>query len=1383
NDIFAFFISGPGIVGDPALDNQRNIAILPNAEQTVVEINSVNNDTNFEYFRNNQIGQSVEYDGLTSGFLGRKKSLTARADVIPCNTYTLKLAVADRGDNLYDSGVFVSDIRGGAPRAEIDFVSGLDYLVEDCTSISDTLVVTLTNNSDSVVTYDLNVLGTATLDDDYTILGLPDSIEFQPGDNEFVFPITVLSDMVEEGTETIIFNFVIDFGCGSTVVSSLEVLLRDRLEVTINNDADTTIFCAGDGAGLTVQGAQTYLWSPEDIIDDPMGETVFVMPESDTIVQVIGFLENCTDTATIFLQEIDPFIEILNGDTLNFCEGDTIQLLQNNNLENSNLVWVPEFAILDDSPDPLNPLISPLFNVNYVVTSTLEGCSVSDTIFVDVKELVIPEMANDTSICEGYSFQPASAFVPFTPETEYDWTPGIHFADSTDVNSTMIPAPGTQEYTLISTTTNGACADTQSIVITEIPARIEILNGDTLEVCAGYDPIELQANISPMGGSAVDWFPDGGGLTPSTGLNYTVQPPISVRYFATYEVNGCPQIDSVLVKVDSLPANMDIEVDPFKDPYCQGDTFFLRSPIFDVGDFPGITHMWFDAPGLQTGDSLYNGFVIAQDTSLFFRVATNGACVDTNEIQINVVQPPQFTLTPQDTSICPGGSVQYQFTIEEGTSGELEWMPDDGSLSCTDCFDPVATPSAPVEYMISLVADGSDCSFPLTATIGFRNQPNVVLPTNPVICPNDQLVLLLNGRQAGVEYRLTGGGLDTDDPLTPVSPLTNTTYTITASNECGMVEETVTVTVIQPQNVQIQGPTEACEGDLLTFTAPTTVPTGTTEQYSWFVNGNFVDNEPTLTVEAVLNMNVRLTYTNRCETVLATATVDITPLPTLTVTNVRRICRGDNLSLASVVNAATTSYQWSGTDGFSSMLPNPNVSPTETTTYTVIATSGPLCDATEESFTVEVVQPFTVSAGASQTICAGDATTLTATTDPANLAGSYAWSGPNIEGPIDQATASVRPDATTTYTVSFLDSDGCFTETATVVVNVIPAPTLTVTNQTSICEGETIPLAIDVDPSTTTYQWSGTDGFTSTDPNPSVSPTTTTTYTVIATTDPDCPSVTTSFTIEVNPTYTLNIDPDITICEGETISVTASTDPTGIAGTYQWSGPNIQGPTDGPSIDVAPTSDATYSVTFTDAEGCFPATIASSSVTVLAALPEPNVTITQNGSLVDSIVFGGTEVTLVADNPPAGLTYTYEWDGNGDPSMGTGQSFTFTAPQIDGTVTYLLMITSEPGGCMVDAPVTVSVQEAKFEIPQLITPNRDGVNDGFRVFFNGSLQDFNLIIFNRWGQEVFQTNDPTQAWDGSRNGVAQPMDTYLYKVIFSQNGISSERDGEFQLIR
>src|SRR3569832_1462249 len=93
NDVFSFFITGPGITGT------KNIATLPNTT-TPVSINTVNAGKNSQYFVDNTNGKSLQYDAFT-------KPLTAWTPVVSCSTYHLKIVIADVTDGIYDSGVFI----------------------------------------------------------------------------------------------------------------------------------------------------------------------------------------------------------------------------------------------------------------------------------------------------------------------------------------------------------------------------------------------------------------------------------------------------------------------------------------------------------------------------------------------------------------------------------------------------------------------------------------------------------------------------------------------------------------------------------------------------------------------------------------------------------------------------------------------------------------------------------------------------------------------------------------------------------------------------------------------------------------------------------------------------------------------------------------------------------------------------------------------------------------------------------------------------------------------------------------------------------------------------------------------------------------------------
>ena len=89
------------------------------------------------------------------------------------------------------------------------------------------------------------------------------------------------------------------------------------------------------------------------------------------------------------------------------------------------------------------------------------------------------------------------------------------------------------------------------------------------------------------------------------------------------------------------------------------------------------------------------------------------------------------------------------------------------------------------------------------------------------------------------------------------------------------------------------------------------------------------------------------------------------------------------------------------------------------------------------------------------------------------------------------------------------------------------------------------------------------------------------------------------------------------------------------------------------------------------------------------------------------------------------------------------------------------------------------------EVPELITPNGDDVNDVFRLYRNCPPEDYTLTIFNRWGQRVFQSTDPDQAWDGTMDGTPQNTDVYLYRMVWRFEGMEEVmvREGSFNLIR
>lgn len=84
-------------------------------------------------------------------------------------------------------------------------------------------------------------------------------------------------------------------------------------------------------------------------------------------------------------------------------------------------------------------------------------------------------------------------------------------------------------------------------------------------------------------------------------------------------------------------------------------------------------------------------------------------------------------------------------------------------------------------------------------------------------------------------------------------------------------------------------------------------------------------------------------------------------------------------------------------------------------------------------------------------------------------------------------------------------------------------------------------------------------------------------------------------------------------------------------------------------------------------------------------------------------------------------------------------------------------------------------------IPSAFTPNGDGINDTFGIKGEG-IKNFTLRIYNRWGELVFESNNPKQQWDGTYQGKPEMSDTYVYQLTASGLG-SSTKTGSVTLVR
>ncbi|MEM7571563.1 MAG: choice-of-anchor L domain-containing protein, partial [Bacteroidota bacterium] len=294
-DVFAFFISGPGING-PFTDDAENIAVLPDGT-TTINVNTVNHVTNTQFFRNNIDPGFFLNCGLTNpvalddiGYDGMTTVLTASSPVIPCETYKLRMVIADVGDGFFDSAVmlvngsFAAGLVNPEPLgASLDSNTFVLDQTEGCTPFEIAFNrVDSTLLADSVVvSYSVSTASSAMNPDDFSIN--QDSIIIMPGQLADTLIFTTVLDNLPEGTEEIILQLQGTCNCDAN-----QVILRinDSPELDLALSAPPPD-CAGSSFELapTVSGGvgvYTYLWEDSSVDSARMVTTV----EGDNIYSV-----------------------------------------------------------------------------------------------------------------------------------------------------------------------------------------------------------------------------------------------------------------------------------------------------------------------------------------------------------------------------------------------------------------------------------------------------------------------------------------------------------------------------------------------------------------------------------------------------------------------------------------------------------------------------------------------------------------------------------------------------------------------------------------------------------------------------------------------------------------------------------------------------------------------------------------------------------------------------------------------------------------------------------------------------------------------------------------------------------------------------------------
>ena len=421
NDIFGFFLSGPGING-PFSNNAINIALVPenidqtSFTQTPVIVNTINSgsatsiegagpcdliDSNWQdysvFFTDNSLSTSVSFPGFTV-------PLIATASVIPCETYHIKLAIADVADGALSSAVFL--LANSFSSVGLDINQGSDYLpyigndstlVEGCMNGEIIFEIEQEINTNFVIDYLIS--GTAESSIDFIDIGT--QVVIPAGETQVSVPIIPLYDGVVEGTETLIISTASFDGCNEQLVDYTFNFV-DRTELFLDMPSDTG-FCPGDDAILIdpyFSGGiypLTYEWNYEGGLYSNE-EQISIYPEN-LGTYTFSAIDLCdsevsSEILTYNLEPENPLIASTTYNDIEFCLDDEVstEVFISGGIGDYQIEWFLDGFLYSNSMNFDIPTdVSYEYNFELEVTDACSNIA-SQSININVLDCFVPNV-------------------------------------------------------------------------------------------------------------------------------------------------------------------------------------------------------------------------------------------------------------------------------------------------------------------------------------------------------------------------------------------------------------------------------------------------------------------------------------------------------------------------------------------------------------------------------------------------------------------------------------------------------------------------------------------------------------------------------------------------------------------------------------------------------------------------------------------------------------------------------------------------------------------------------------------------------------------------------------------------------------------------------
>lgn len=1083
NDIFGFFISGPGING-PYENNAENIALIPGTNLPV-KINNVNGGVvgsngllsncengngflSFSEFYNDNNGSDNQ--PVFDGFL---KVFTASAKVTPCQTYTIKIVVADQGDPQRDSGVFLEakSFSSDVLSANVVTKSIDGTIIEGCTDA--TLEITIPNPESNDLNLDFSVFGSATEGTDFP--NIPPII-IPAGETAATIHLEALEDNTTEGLESLFF----DIQLNQCFRDTFSLLISDSQIPTVDLGNDTMV-CPGTTLSFNIEDLNSSLPTPATftatntnvpITSPPPG----VLPmEVNVPLEVVGvspltlgpglIQSVCIDIDHNRLEDLEMYLVAPDGQLMALSTGNGGTEANYNNT-----------CFTVDATTSIRDGIAP-FMGDFLPEEDWSKLWANDSPLNGTWNLVVIDgqfgfngIINDWSI----TFNPVVSYT-------YTWenTDGLSCTDC--LNPTII-ANASNDY-ILKLEDNYGCISTDTFSVTvfenidELPLLTctdQTFDALTFAWNTVSGAVSYEININGTGWTTIS-NPDTTYTVENLALGEMVD-------FAVRANGGCNSMESSTncTTLDCTPitlANQTID-----EVSCNG---FMDGVIRveASGDNPPFSY---DLNGTINNNGVFENLAVGNYTLI---ITDMNNC--NNSFDLEVTAPTALLANPTTISNigCNGEDGRATVQVSGGTAPySFEWS--------TNATDSIISSAMGGNFQVT-IQDANNCE--LTETVSIADYTPMALTfDSTATCMNDNSGVVevnVTGGQAPYtfEWDSNAGGATTNR----VDNLAPDTYSVTVqdANNCEVVG-TVTVEAIPTLNA----PQISCgtvTSDAITFIWSDQMDANgfevNVENNGWAPASDSLSHTVAgLSLGQTINIEVRAI--GECSPPIGTGTCTTVDCSLIDVDNNINHVSCNGLSDGVITVTATGDqppfqYEMNGDSNTTGIFNNLSAGD-----YTILITDNIGCTATTQ---VTVTAPTALQAivTVSQEETCDQSGQATLVIEGGNTPYNIAWSN----GIIDETSVNL---ASGDHTVSIVDVTGCFTEAMVTITPYIPMAA-TVSTVDNTCETPPVGSAsvtVTGGNGTYNYLWNDAQAQTTATANQLIAGT----YTVVITDESNC---------------------------------------------------------------------------------------------------------------------------------------------------------------------------------------------------------------------------------------------------------------------------------------